>query len=98
MFIIEKNLILGKCPTSGLADIKLTAEILYNREYAMDFSEQQKKFCLDLHYNNGKSSYLFVNIVKIYKLKAKDSEIHAAPLCLDKFSKDFSTVNMKNTG
>ena len=56
MFIIEKNLILGKCPTSGLVNIKLTAEILYNREYAMGFSEQQKKFCLDLHYNNGQGS------------------------------------------
>ena len=33
-------------------------------------------------------SYLFVNGIKIYKFKAKDSEIVASPLCLGNISKD----------
>ena len=36
------------------------------------------------------NSYLFANGVKIYKLKAKDSEMNAAPLFLSNVSKDFS--------
>ena len=58
-------------------------------EYSINFTEQQKKFCLSLHYN-GVNSYLFVNGVQIYKFKAKDSELNAAPLCLGNVLKDFS--------
>ena len=47
---------------------------------------------------NGASSYLFVNGAEIYKLKTKDSEIVATPLCLGNISKDFSVDNMKKTG
>ena len=43
-----------------------------------------KKNCLSLHYN-GVISYLFGNI----QIQRKDSEINAAPLCLEKISKDF---------
>ena len=50
-----------------------------------------------LHYN-GANSYLFVNGTEIYKLKAKDSETVAVPLCLRNFSKDWSVDNMKKTG
>ena len=39
--------------------------------------------------------YLFVNDVKNYKFKAKDSEINAAPLCLGNASKDFPVDNTK---
>ena len=52
--------ILGKGPTQGLDDTTLTAE----KEYAINYSEQQKKFCSILHYN-GVNNYLFVNIVEI---------------------------------
>ena len=51
---------------------------------------------MSLHYN-GTNSYLFVNGTEIYKFKAKDSEIVAAPLCLGKVSKDWSVDNMKMT-
>ena len=34
----------------------------------------------------------------MYKFKAKDSEIVAAPLCLGKISKDWSVDNIKKTG
>ena len=60
--------------------------------YSINFTENNKKFCLSLHYN-GANSYLFVNSREIQKFKAKDSEIVASPLCLGNISKD----NMENT-
>ena len=69
-------LILGKGPTQGL-EHTLTAE----KTYSINFTVTKKKFCLSLHYNRA-NSYLFVNGTEIYKFKAKDSEIVAAPLCL----------------
>ena len=47
-----------------------------------------------MHYN-GTNIYLFVNDTEIYKFKATDSEIVAAPLCLGNISKDWSVDNMK---
>ena len=55
----KEILILGKGPTQGLDDTKLTVE----KQYGIHFSEQQKKFCLSLHYNGG-NSYLYVNRVE----------------------------------
>ena len=69
-------LILGKGPTQGL-EHTLTAE----KTYSINFTVTKKKFCLSLHYIRA-NSYLFVNGTEIYKFKAKDSEIVAAPLCL----------------
>ena len=65
--------------------------------YSINFTENNEKFCLSLHYN-GANSYLFVNGTEIYKFKAKDSEIVATPLCLGNNSKDFSVDNTKKTG
>ena len=65
--------------------------------YSINFTATKQKFCLSLHYN-GTNSYLFVNVTKNYKFKAKDSEIVAAPLCLGNISKDQSADNMKKTG
>ena len=42
-----------------------------------------KKIYLSLHYH-GANSYLFVNGTEVHKFKAKDSEIAATPLCLQK--------------
>ena len=71
----------------------LTAE----KMYSINFTVIKKKFCLSLHYY-GASSYLFVNGTKVYKSKAKDSEIVPSPLCLGNISKDWSVDNMKKTG
>ena len=61
----------------------------------MNFTENNKKFCLGLHYN-GANSYLFVNCKKKnHKLKAKDFEIVATPLSLANISNDISVDNMK---
>ena len=65
--------------------------------YSIDFTVTKKKFCLSLH-DNGADSYLFVIGTKIYKFKAKDSEIFATPLCLGNISNDWSVDNMKKTG
>ena len=39
-----------------------------------------------------------MNGTEIYKFKAKDSDIIAAPLCSGSISKDWSVDNMKKTG
>ena len=67
-------LILGEGPTQGLEHV-LAEEKLY----LINFTKQNKKFCLSLHYNGG-NSYLFVNGTEIIKFKAKDSEIAAYPV------------------
>ena len=64
--------------------------------YSINFTKENTKFCLSLHYN-GANSYLFVNGTEIIKFKAKDSEITAYPLCLGNISKDWLVHNMKKT-
>ena len=65
--------------------------------YTINFTKENKKFCLSLHYNGG-DSYLFVNATEIIKFKAKDSEITQYLLCLGNLSKDWSVDIMKKTG
>ena len=84
-------LILGKGRIQGL-EHTLSAE----KMYSINFTQQNKQFCLSLHYN-GANSYLFVNGKETHKFKAKDSEIVATPLCLGNISKDWSVDNMKKT-
>ena len=71
MLIIKKSgiLALGEGPTQGLDDTSLTAEA----KYPINFTDSEKRFMLSLHYN-GSNSFLFLNTVKIYQLKAADSE------------------------
>ena len=82
-------LILGKGPTQRL-EHTLSSE----KVYSVNFTKENTKFCLSLHYNRA-NSYLFVNGTEIIKFKAKDSKIHAYSLCLGNISKDWSTDNMK---
>ena len=83
-------LILGKGPTRGLDNTTLTAEA----KYSINFSRSQRKFCLSLHYN-GSNSFLFVNVTKIYKFKAENSEMKPYALCLGNISKNFTANNTK---
>ena len=85
-------LILGRGPTQGLEDT-LSAE----KMYSINFTKENTKFCLSLHYNGAKS-FLLVNGTDVIKFKAKDSEIIAYSLCLGNISKDWSQDNMKKTG
>ena len=54
--------------------------------YSINFTEHNKKFCLNLHYN-GASRYLFVNGKEIYKFRAKNSEINSKHWTVDKMKK-----------
>ena len=63
--------------------------------YSINFTKNNKKLCLSLHYS-GANSYLFVNGTEITEFKAKCSEIVATPLCLGNILKDFSVDNIKN--
>ena len=65
--------------------------------YSINFTNENTKLCLILHCI-GANSYLFVNGTEISKLKAKDSEILAYPLCLGNISKDWSVDNLKKIG
>ena len=67
-------LILGKGPTQGLDDTTLTA----GAQDSINFLRSNRKFCLSLYYN-GSNSFLFVNATKIYRFKAKESEIKKIP-------------------
>ena len=58
-------LILDKGQTQGL-EHTLTAEKLYS----INFTKENTKFCLNLHYN-GANSYLFFNGTEIIKFKGK---------------------------
>ena len=69
----------------------------YRKLYSVNFTKENTKFCLSLHYN-GANSYLFVNGIEIIKFKAKGSEIAAYHLCLGNNSNDLSVDNMKKTG
>ena len=84
-------LILGKGPTQGLEHTQTPEKL-----YSINFTENNQKSCLNLHYN-GANSYLFVNGAEIIKFKAKDSSIVAYPLCLGNISKVFSVDNLKKT-
>ena len=61
--------------------------------YSTNFTVDNKRFCLSLHYN-GDNSYLFVNGKEIHKFKAKDSEIVPYLSCLEGPSKDFEVGYM----
>ena len=71
---------LGNGPTQDL-EHTLSA----GKMYSINFTENNKKFCLSLHCN-GANSYLVVNGREIYKFKEKDSELAATPLCLGNIS------------
>ena len=64
--------------------------------YSINFTENNKKFCLSLHYNRA-NSYLFVNGREIYKLNEKDFEIVVSPLCYGNISIDWTVGNMNKT-
>ena len=84
-------LIIGKGPTQGLDNTKLTTEA----KYSITFSSSLRKYCLSLHYN-GSNNFLFANTTKMYQFKAKNSEIKPYPLCLGNISKSSTANHMKN--
>ena len=72
VYIDDKNkdiLILGEGPTEELNDPRVTAE----EKHSIDFTQSRKNVVLSLHFN-GSISFLFANVTKVYRFKAKASE------------------------
>ena len=88
----NNTLVLGEGQTQGLDNATITAE----DKYSINFKQSEKRFVLILH-RNGSDSFLFVNGVKMYQFKAKDSEIKPYPLCLHNISKEFTIDNVTKT-
>ena len=74
----------------------MVQQFMQKKMYLANFTEDNKTFCLSLHYN-GDNSYLFVNGEEIISFKAKDSVIVLYPLCLGNISKDFDLSYMEKT-
>ena len=64
--------------------------------HSINFTENNKKVWLSLHFNGG-NSYLFVNGKEIHEFKANDSEIVSSLLYLENISKDWTVDNMEKT-
>ena len=75
---------LGKFFIQGIKGTTIYAGKIYSTNFSVD----NKRFCLSLHYN-GDNSCLFANGKEIHKCKSKDSEIVPYPLCLEGLSKSF---------
>ena len=92
ILIVAKNtLVLSEGPTQGLHNATKTAEA----KYPINFIESVEGFALSVHYN-GSDSFLFVNAMKLYQFKLKDSEIKAYSLCLRNISNNFLLDNLKD--
>ena len=76
--------VLGKDFVQGINGTTLYVEKLYT----LDFTQQDKRFVLSLHYGSD-NSHLF---------KAKDSDISRNLLALGNISTEFSTTNTEKTG
>ena len=85
-------LVLREDLARGLDDTTMTAKA----KYPINFTQSEKTLALCLHYN-GSNSFLFVNAVKMYQFKAKDSEKKPYPLRLGNISKHFAIYVMKKT-
>ena len=65
--LIIKILILCERPIQGLDNTTLTAEA----KYPINFTQPNKRFVLNLHYN-GSNSFLFVNAINAINSKQKN--------------------------
>ena len=63
-------------------------------KYPINFIQTEKTFVLSLHYIKS-NSFSYVNTVKLYQFKAKNSEIKPYSLCLGNILKNFALNNIK---
>ena len=84
--------VMGDLFVQGINDTTLYAE----KVYSQNFTAENKKFVLSLHYN-GDDSYLFVNGKQELKFKAKGDQIVKEILCLGNISDDWTTANAEKT-
>ena len=90
----QSALTLGHGLVQKINDTTIYAEKMYSPNFTVD----NKKFCLSLHYN-GDNSYLFVNDKEVTKFKAKTCELIKHSMCLESLLYDYYTENkIKYTG
>ena len=85
-------LVLGYGLIQKINDTTIYAEQMYSPNFTVD----DKRFCLSVHYN-GDNSYLFVNGKNVTKFKAKNSELIKYPIWLGGPSKDYTENSLKDT-
>ena len=84
-------LILGEGPTFGINRCFGAPE----KEFDVNFSKANAKFCLSLHYNDD-NSYLFVNGKKISKFKADNNNVNfPTQFCLASICNGFSALKFR---
>ena len=85
--------LMGDGLTQGINDTTLYAE----KKYFRNFTENNVKFVLSLHYN-GDDSYLFVNGRQELKFKAKTDQLVKEKLCIGNLSDQWTTSKSEKTG
>ena len=85
-------LILGEGPIFGINE-KFGAT--FSIKFSNNFTKANTKFCLNLHYN-GDISYLFVNGIQIFILKADNKKVNfPTRFCLGSISNGFSATESR---
>ena len=85
--------VLGKDFVQGINNTTIYAETIYKT----NFTVQNKKFVLSLHYS-GDNSYLFVNGSQELKFKSSVNYLDRNLLCVSNISSDWSLTNGTKTG
>ena len=85
--------VMGKEFILGINDTTIYAEKLFHN----NFTELGKKFVLSLHYN-ADNSYLFANVRRELKFKAKDDQMINEKLCIGNLSSEWTKSDSEKTG
>ena len=85
--------VMGKEFILGINDTTIYAEKLFHN----NFTELGKKFVLSLHYN-ADNSYLFANVRRELKFKAKDDQMINEKLCIGNLSSEWTKSDSEKIG
>ena len=85
--------VMGDLFVQGINDTTLYAEKIYSQ----NFTQPNKKFVLNLHYNHDNDSDLFVNGKQQLKFKAKTGQLLMKKLCIGNLSDDWTTSESEKT-
>ena len=85
--------IMGDGFVQGINDMTLYTEKIYSQ----NFTQQNKKFVLSLHYNDN-DSYLFINVKQELKFKTKPDQSIKEKLCKGNLSDQWTTSESEKTG
>ena len=73
ILIIAK--IIFQCQVKVRLMVLMEALVLQKKNFVINSSKANRKFCLSLHYN-GDNSYLFVNETKIFKFESDNKNVN----------------------